>query len=82
MLVTQQAAVHLADEHLENLNSTKNQPQESVKQLFNVTEKLVSEKEINGVSLVDWQEGSWKRTALLTDRALRLSTARTYVFSD
>ena len=32
--------------------------------------------------MIDWQESSWKRTTLLTDRAVRLSTAKAYVFSD
>ena len=34
MTVTQQAAVHLGNDCLENLHSTKNQPQKAVKQLF------------------------------------------------
>ena len=56
MLVTQQAAVHLGNDYLENLHSSKNQT------LFDVTKKLVSEqKEVHGISLVDWQEDSWKR---------------------
>ena len=32
--------------------------------------------------MVNWQKSCWKRTTLLTDRAVRLSTAKTYVFSD
>ena len=32
--------------------------------------------------MIDWQESSWKRTILLTDRTVRLSTAKAYVFSD
>ena len=58
---------------------TKNQPQRTVKQLFDVTMMLVKERtEIQG----DWQENSWKWTTLLTDRAVQLSTARAYVFTD
>ena len=83
MLVTQQAAVHLGIEYLENLHSTQNQSQRTVKQLFDVTKKLVSEQtEIHGISLIDWQEKSWKRTILFSDRAIQLSTAKVYVFSD
>ena len=83
MIVTQQAAVHLGNDFLENLHSTTNLPQRTVKQLFDVTSKLVREQtEIQGTSLVDWQEDSWKRTTLLTDRTVRLSTAKAYVFSD
>ena len=83
MIVTQQAAVHLGNDFLENLHSTTNLPQRPVKQLFDVTSKLVREQtEIQGTSLVDWQEDSWKRTTPLTDRTVRLSTAKAYVFSD
>ena len=83
MLVTQHAAVHLGNDYLENLHSTKNQSQRTMKQLFEVTRKLVSEQtEIQGVSLTDWQEKSWKRTTLLNDRAVQLSTAKAYVFSE
>ena len=86
MLVTQQAAVHLGNDCLENLHSAKNQPQRTVKQLFTVTKKLVSEqKEVHGISLVDWQEDSWKRKTCWPSistvnsenlRILRLSIAR------
>ena len=41
-IVTQQAAVHLGNDYMQNLHSTKNQPQRRVKQLFDVT--------------IDWQE--------------------------
>ena len=65
------------------LHSTKNQPQRTVKQLLDVTRKLVTDqKEIQGTPTTDFQENSWKRATLLTDRAVRLSTAKAYVFSD
>ena len=83
MIVTQQAAVHLGNDHLDNLYSTGNQPQRTVKQLFDVTRKLVKEQtKIQFISLIDLQENSWKRTTLLTDRAVQLSTAKVYVFSN
>ena len=68
---------------LEKWQSTKNQLQRTVKQLFDVTRKLIKEqKEIQGISMIDWQHSSWKRTTLLTVRAVRLSTAKAYEFSD
>ena len=80
MIVTQQAAVHLGNDYLQNLCSTNNQPQ---KKLFDATRKLVrDQKEIQDISVIHWQENSWKRTTLLTDRAVRLSTAKAYVLSD
>ena len=64
-------------------HSTKNQPQRAVKQWFDVTRKLVRDQtEIQGTSMINGQEKSWKRTTLLSDRAVRLSTAKSYVFSD
>ena len=83
MTVTLHAAVHLGNDYLENLHSAQNQTQLTVKQLFDLTKKLVrDQKEIREISVIDLQESSWKRTILLTDRAVQLSTAETYVFSD
>ena len=39
MIVTQQAAVHLGNDYLGNLHSTKDQPQRTVKQVVDVTDK-------------------------------------------
>ena len=53
-IVTQQAAVHLGIDYLDDTHSTQNQSHRTVKQLFVVTTKLVKEqKEIQGVSLID-----------------------------
>ena len=73
MVVTQQGAVHLGNDYLDNLHATKNWPQRTVKILFDVTRKLVKEqKEIQGISMIIWQENSWKSTTLLTDQAVQL----------
>ena len=32
--------------------------------------------------MINWQQQTWQRTTLLTDKAVQLSTAKTYVFSD
>ena len=80
--VTLNAAVHLGKDYLENLHSTKNQPQRTVKQLFDVTKKLITnKKEIQGFSMIDWHQRSWQRTTLLTDGAVQLLTAKTNVIS-
>ena len=51
--------------------------------LFDVTRKLFKyQKEIQRVSIIDRQETSWKRMTLLNDRAVQLSTAKAYVFSE
>ena len=83
MIVTQQAAVHFCNDYLDNSHSTQNRPPRIVKQRFQVTRKLVREqKEIQGISLIDWQENPLKRTTLLTDCAVELSTAKAKVFPD
>ena len=57
--------------------------QRTVKQLFDVTKKLVrDQKEIQGISVIDWLQFPWKRATLLTDRAVQRSKAKTNVFSD
>ena len=83
MTATLQATVHLGNDYVENLHSTKNQSKRTLKQLFNVTGKLMKDQiEIHGVSAINWQQQTWQRTTLLTDKAVRLSNAKTYVFSD
>ena len=65
MTVTLLATVHLGNDDVENLHSTNNQPQRTVKHLFDVTKKLDRhQKEIQGISVIDWQQSSWKRTTL------------------
>ena len=44
MSVTLQAAVHLGKDYTENLRSTKNQPKKSLRQLFQVTERLTTDR--------------------------------------
>ena len=57
LTVTLQAAVHLGNDYLENLHSSKNQPQRTVKPLFDVTKMLIrDQKEIQGISVIDWQQ--------------------------
>ena len=59
MIVTQQAAVHLGNDYSGNLHSIKNQLRNTKKQFFDVTRKLVKdEKEIQGKSMLNWQENS------------------------
>ena len=80
MAVTLQAAIHHGKDYLDNLHSTKNQPQRTIKQVFDLTKKLSTDQtEIQGVSKIDWRTNAWKRTTWLTDKAVQLSTAKVYV---
>ena len=83
MSVTLQAAVHLGKEYTEKLRSTNNQPMTSLRQLFQVTERLITDQtEITGLTTIDWQQAMWRETTLLTDRAVQFATAKTSVFAD
>ena len=73
MSVTFQAAVHLGRDFLENLRFTKNQLLKSVKQLFQVTEKLIQhQREINNLTTTDYKEVTWRSTSLLFDKAFEI----------
>ena len=66
MNVRLQAAVHLGRDYMENLRFTKNQLLKSVKQFFQVTEKLIKDqKEINNLSTIDYKELTWRSTSFL-----------------
>ena len=83
MSVTLQAAVHLGTNFTNNLRSTRNQYMKSLRQLFQVTRKLIVEQtEISGITTIDWQQLMWTETTLLTDKSFQFATAKTYVFSD
>ena len=83
MSVTLQAAVHLGKDHTEKLRSTKNQPKKSLRQLFQVTQKLITDPtEITGLTTNEWPQPMCRETTLLTDRAVQFATDKTYVFSD
>ena len=83
MSVTLQAAVHLGQDYTGHLRSIKNQPFKSVRQLFQTTERLITDQmEITGLSTIDWKQPMWRETTLLCDRAVQIANSKTYVFSD
>ena len=83
MSVTLQVAVHVGTNYTDNLRSTRNQPKKSLRQLFQVTRKLISDQtEITGITTIDWQQLMWRETTLLTDKAVQFATEKNRVFSD
>ena len=55
----------------------------TMKQMFEVSQRLIKDQpEIFGVSQISWQTHPWERTSLLSDEAIRFSTAKVYVFSE
>ena len=83
MDVTLHAAVHLGRDHMENLRLNKNQLLLSAKQVFQVTERLTEDQtEISGLTTIDCEQTTWRSTTLLRDKAIEITNAKTYIFSD
>ena len=81
MSSTMQASVFMGKNYMENLHSIKNTEDLTMKQMFNISEKLISEQsdEIYGVKTIDWENSSWKHLSLIGDEeVINLH----YVFSD
>ena len=61
----------------------KNHFWSSLKKLLKGTEKLIkNQREIIGVSMIDYGDYTWGATSLLCDRIHQFSNAKTYVFAD
>ena len=85
MSATMKAAVHLGQYYQENSRTTKNTDFDNIKRLFQISQKLIMDQchEIDGISTIDWNTTiPWVRSTLLNDRAVKLSSAKVYVFSD
>ena len=68
---------------MEKWRFTKNRLLESVKQLFQVPEKLIMDQaEIGGLTTIDCQEPTWRLTNLQCDKAIEITNAQTEVFAD
>ena len=80
---TLQAAVPLGQEYIENSQLTKNLLLKTVKQLFQVTEKLIDDQTQTGnLTTIDHKESTWSATSLPCDKAIEITNAKTYVFAD
>ena len=86
MFSTGQASVFMGKEHSENLHSIKNSGNILTwKQMFDISEKLIvgQSDEILGVTLIDWEDSSWKHLSLVSDEeVISFSHAKIYVLSD
>ena len=78
------AGVHLGKDYEGNLRATKNTDISEIKHWFSITQKLIRDRvnENFGVSTIDWDQTPWMRSTLLHEHAVKLSTAKVYVFSD
>ena len=84
MAATMNAATFMGKIVLDNQNSIQNSTDLTLKKMFDISEKLVSEQEeINGLDKIQWEKYSWKRLSLIGDETVvNLQRAKVYVFSD
>ena len=84
MAATMNAATFMGKNFLDNQNSIKKSTDLTLKTMFDISEKLVSEQEeINNVDKIHWKNHSWKQLSLIGDETvISLQRAKVYVFSD
>ena len=77
MSVTLESAAFMKKDYLDNCHSITNT---TLKQMFDISEKLVSEQsdEIYGVKTTNWESSSWKYLSLIGDeRVINLQCTNT-----
>ena len=84
MSVTLESAVFMGKNYSDNWHSIKNTEDLTMKQMLNISVKLVSEQdEIYGVKTIDWEDYSWKYLSLIGyEQVISLQRTKVYVFSD
>ena len=85
MSSTLQAPVFMVKNYSDNLHSIKNKEDLTMKQMFDISEKLITEQsdEIYGISTIDWKNSSWKYLSLVGgELVISLLHTEVYVFSD
>ena len=84
MAVTIESAVFMGKNHQNNCHSIVNTTDLTLKQMFDIYARLVSEQdEISGLETICWENNSWKYLSLVGDeRIINLQRTKVYVFSD
>ena len=84
MAVTLESAVFMGKNYLDNCHSITNTKDFTLKQMFDISARLVSEQdEISGVETIGSENYSWKHMSLIGDeRVINLQRTNVYVFSD
>ena len=84
MSVILESAVFMGKNYLDNCHFITNTKDLTLKQIFDISEKLVSEQdELYGVETIGWENCSWKSLSLIGDeRVINLQRTKVYVFSD
>ena len=84
MAVTMNAATFMGKNFQDNQNSIMNTTDLTLKKMFDISAKLVSEQdEIFNVDEIHWEKHSWKHLSLIGDETvINFQRAKVYVFSD
>ena len=84
MSVTLESAVFMGKNYSDNWHSIKNSKDPTMKEMFDISAKLVSEQdEIYGVKTLGWEDYSWKYLSSIGDeQVISLQRTKVYVFSD
>ena len=83
MGVTMESAVFMG-KNFQNCHSTVNTTDLTLKQVFDISTKLMSEQDgISGLETIGCEKHSWKYLSLIGDeRVINLQCTKVYVFSD
>ena len=85
MSSTLQASVFMVKNNSDKLHSIKNTEDLTMKQMFDISEKLIIEQsdKIYGITPISWKDSSWTYLSLLgDDEVISLLHTKVYVFSD
>ena len=84
MAVTMESAVFMGKNYQNNCHSIANTTDLTLKHMFDISTKLVSEQdEISGLETIGLENHSWKDLSLVGDeRVINLQRTKVYVFSD
>ena len=79
-----ESALFMGKNYLNNCQSIENTTDLTLKQMFDIPARLVSEQnEISGLETIGWENHSWKNLSLIGDeRVINLQRTKVYVFSD
>ena len=71
MAVTMESAIFKGRNHQNNCQSIVNTTDLTLKQMFNISVKLVTEQdEISGLETIGWEKHSWKYLSLIGDERI------------
>ena len=75
MSSTLQASVFMVKNYSDNCHSIKNTEDLTMKRMFDISQKLISEQsdEIYGVKTINWESSSWKHLSFIGDNKSSVS---------